>query len=729
MDKIVIHKAQTILKDVFGYDKFRPLQKKIIENILKRRDSLIIMPTGGGKSLCYQIPALLFEGLTVVVSPLISLMKDQVEQLGELGIIAVVLNSSLSKEEYQKNILQIVRNQVKILYLAPETLLKSKTIALLKSGHVDCIAIDEAHCISEWGHDFRPEYRQITEIRKEFPNAVCAALTATATPRVQADIKKNLSFLNENEFISSFDRENLFLQVIPKTDPDKQTINFLKKFSGQSGIIYCFSRRQVDELYALLKMYNFSVKPYHAGLSNEERHENQELFIKDDVQIMVATIAFGMGINKPNIRFIVHYDLPQNIESYYQQIGRAGRDGLDSHCILFFSYGDIQKIKFFIDQKDEKEQRIANIHLNSLVGFAESEDCRRIALLNYFGEDYKQKKCSMCDNCQIEDKDLKDITIPAQKFLSCVKRTGEVFGAGHVIDVLRGSKSQKIYKFGHDKLSTYNIGADISKKQWFQFSRQFVAKGLLTFDMEHGSLKLTSKGWDVMRSKFKVLGRFDKAEDIYERLYNKNIENVEYDTVLFEVLKQKRKELADNANIPPYAVFSDKTLIEMATYFPQSKKYLMQIFGMGAAKFNKYGDIFINLISEYCYEKGIEEKLKLSSLSIKKQKSRNKKKSKCVAVGEKYNEGCDIKDLMRIFGIKKQTVLNNLLKFYQAGNELDSDGFLAESSLSASEIDVVLRYFEDYGYESLSLISEALNHSVPYEELHLLRLYYLTNDE
>ena len=725
----MIKQAGKVLKEIFGYEEFRPLQQEIIENILQRNDSLVIMPTGGGKSLCYQIPALLFDGLTVVVSPLISLMKDQVEQLNELGIRAVVLNSSLQREEYQRNILGIVRGEIKMLYLAPETLLQQKTMALLLSRQVDCLAIDEAHCISEWGHDFRPEYRQIAETRKQFPNAVCIALTATATPRVQTDIKNNLQFQNENEFISSFNRKNLFLQVVPKNSPAEQTINFLKKFSGQSGIIYCFSRRQVDELYDLLISCNFSAKPYHAGLSNVERQENQELFIKDDVQIMVATIAFGMGINKPNIRFVVHYDLPQNIESYYQQIGRAGRDGIDAHCLLLFSYADIQKIKYFIDQKKEKEQRIANIHLNSLIGFVETEECRRIPLLNYFGEQYNKENCSMCDNCQTDIKDLKDITIQAQKFLSCAKRTGEIFGAAHIIDVLRGSKSQKVFKFNHDQLSTYGIGIDISKKQWFHLARQFVAKGLLIFDMEHGSLKLTPKSWEVMRSELKVLGRFeDIAEDVYKKHYDELERVKNYDTVLFELLKQERKALSDDAGIPPYAVFPDKTLIDMSTYFPQSKEYMMRMYGMGNVKFEKYGQAFIDILSDYCYENELEEKLKTSSVLTRKRQRHSTRKLKFILIGEAYNEQNDISELMRDYGIKRQTVINNLYKYYQAGNSLYSEGFLAESNLSSKEIGGILKLFEKMGTESLGLISEKLEGKIPYDELHLLRLYYLTKE-
>ncbi len=586
----MIEKAKNILKQVFGYNEFRSLQEPIIQNILKKNDTLIIMPTGGGKSLCYQIPALMFKGLTLVISPLISLMKDQVEQLEELGVPAGLLNSSLSYEEYRYNVGRIRRNEVKLLYVAPETLLKTRMLEMLStlSVPVDCITIDEAHCISEWGHDFRPEYRQLVEVRKRFPSAVCMALTATATPRVQQDIKTTLKFDTSNEFIASFNRENLFLRIVPKQNPAAQVIRFLEKFQNQSGIIYCFTRRQVDELSRHLEERGYSVKPYHAGLSEEERRSNQDLFIRDDIQIIVATIAFGMGINKSNIRFVVHYDLPKNIESYYQEIGRAGRDGLRADCLLLFGYGDIRKIKYFIDQKEEPERRIANIHLTALLRFAETDVCRRIPLLDYFGETYPQQTCEMCDNCLRKEKGLTDITIPAQKFLSCVRKTGEIFGPAHIIDVLRGSSSQKVKKFRHQELSTYDIGNDLSKNQWFHLSRQFIQKGLLYQDPEYGSLKVTPKGIEVLRGREKLMGILQE-EEFREPVKAAKVKPtaVQLDAQgreLFERLRMKRKELANQYQLPPYVIFSDKTLVEMAVSSPQTKEDLLTLYGVGSAK-------------------------------------------------------------------------------------------------------------------------------------------------
>ena len=598
--------ARTILKNVFGFDEFRLLQEDIIQSILNKTDTLVVMPTGGGKSLCYQIPALIFKGLTVVISPLISLMKDQVESLRQSGVAAAFLNSSLSSSEYGATMSRVKQGKIKLLYLAPEGFLRPNMMDFLYSVGVQCLTIDEAHCISEWGHDFRPEYRQLIIARDRFPDAPCMALTATATPRVRDDIKNNLRMNPCKEYVASFNRENLFIQVADKESPLQQTIRLIRNYPGQSGIIYCYSRKQVEDLYASLKAEGFSVRPYHAGMSDEERNENQEHFIRDDVQIIVATIAFGMGIDKPNVRFVVHYDLPRNIEGYYQEIGRAGRDGLRSHCLMLFSYADVQKIKYFIDQKDPDEKRIANIHLSALLRFAETEDCRRIPLLNHFGENHGVTSCSMCDNCTEAPKEKVDITVAAQKFLSCVKRTRETFGVHHVIDVLRGSKAKKIIKFGHEKLSTYGIGKEHSKKQWFQLSRQFLHKGLIMQNMEFGSLQLTESALDVLKGNEKVFGHLDREEVDYSPLEDTADKKIsEYDHALFDRLRKLRKELADQIQVPPYVIFSDRSLIEMAMYYPQTEDRFLDIHGVGSVKYKRYGPAFLDVISDHCRENDI----------------------------------------------------------------------------------------------------------------------------
>ena len=719
----MIHQARHILKSVFGYDQFRPLQEEIIANVLQRKDTLAIMPTGGGKSLCYQIPALLFDGLTVVVSPLISLMKDQVQQLTELGVAAVVLNSSISDRDYQQGVGQIARNEAKLLFVAPETLLMNKTRALLASRRVECLAIDEAHCISEWGHDFRPEYRQLAEARQQFPHAGCLALTATATPRVQDDIAESLNFGAGSRFIASFNRHNLRLDVAPKTDPVRQTLEFLAQFPKQSGIIYCQTRQQVDELASLLRQRGFSVAPYHAGLSDEERHENQERFIRDDIPLMVATIAFGMGINKPNIRFILHYDLPKNIESYYQQIGRAGRDGLPAHCLLMFGSADIWKIKYFINQKDEREQRIALAHLNALIAFAETTECRRIPLLKYFGEEPTTSECGLCDNCLTERQPLVDVTIPAQKFLSCVKRTGETFGAGHVIDVLRGSESEKVFKFGHQQLSTYGIGLEYSKAQWSFLSRQFMQQELLTQDAEFGSLKLTPKAWDVMRGKLQVFASLEMAPQ--RAAATNNVNEEPHDRELFELLRQERKTLADAHNVPPYAIFPDKTLLEMATFFPQTEQSLRTMYGVGEIKFAHYGQNFLNLLRGYCQPRQLAERPKTAS----KPADNIPKSTKTLRhhiVGDAFNAGKSVQELMNEYRVKIATILQHLHKYLLEGHALrQSDELLAYSTLSPAQQQCVLNTFAELGTDYLKPVFDVLKEEVSYDDLHILRLHFL----
>jgi ATP-dependent DNA helicase RecQ len=713
---------ETILKNVFGYDQFKPLQREVIENVLKKLDTLVIMPTGGGKSLCYQIPALVFPGLTVVVSPLIALMKDQVEQLHELGVPALFLNSSLSFDDYQDNMEQVRSGKIKLLYVAPETLLTPRLFNLLDSVPLDCLTIDEAHCISEWGHDFRPEYRQLVDARSRFPQAVCLALTATATPRVRLDIQNTLGFETKNEFIASFDRENLMIEVVPKSDPVTQTLEFLGRFQDQSGIIYCFSRKQVDDLAAVLTRKGHSARPYHAGLEDEERKRNQELFIRDDIQIIVATIAFGMGINKPNVRFVVHYDLPKSIESYYQEIGRAGRDGLPATCLLLYSYGDVQKLKYFIDQKEEPERTVAYQHLTALTRYAETETCRRVPLLGYFGEKYLPENCGMCDNCVAGEKEQVDITIPAQKLLSCVRRTGEMFGAAHVADVLLGSENQKVLKFAHQNLSTYGIGKDLSRKQWLHLARQLIQKGLLLQDETYGSLRLTSSGSAAMKNREPILGRI-LQETPAPRISRKTGEP-EYDRELFELLRKKRKELADKAHLPPYIIFSDRTLIEMAAYYPQKAESLLKINGVGQVKASHYGSQFLEIILAYCQPRHLVEKSKTSRRETAPPAEKNVRH---ILVAEAYNEGQTIQQLMEHYGVQQNTILDHLVKYAAEGHPLRGrDDLLALSALSPGEQATVLSAFNELGPERLSPVFARLDGKVSYEELKILRLYYLS---
>ena len=588
-----------ILTNIFGHEQFRPFQEIIINHILKRQDALIVLPTGGGKSLCYQLPALMFEGVTVVVSPLISLMQDQVMQLKNRGIRAAFLNHTVGNTEYIATMQQVRQGEIKLLYVAPETLVRPEILVMLDDSDVACLAIDEAHCISEWGHDFRQEYRQLVSIRERFQKAVCVALTATATPRVQKDIKKLLKFGEENEFIGSFDRENLFIAVEPKVESLEQTLAFLSKHRGESGIIYCQTKKQVESLCRNLTARRISVRPYHADLDNATRKQNQEDFINDEIQVIIATIAFGMGIDKPNVRFVLHAGLPKEPESYYQEIGRSGRDGLPAECLLLFSYGDVDTINHFIDQGAESEKQGRQERSQTLVSWATSIACRRKVLLAYFGEQYEQQNCGMCDNCRKSETERIDLTVPAQKFLSCVVRTEELFGEAYIIDILRESKRKKILDNRHNELSTYGIGMEYSKTQWRYLAHQFLQQELLTRDTQHGSLRVTQSGWRVLNGGDQFWGF--SVESVHH-LTSEVL--TEYDPELFKLLQTERDSIADAEGVDPNAVFHDKALQAMATYFPTSKESLRVMPSVGPAKAEKYGDVFLPIIHAYCEEHG-----------------------------------------------------------------------------------------------------------------------------
>ncbi|MBN2341715.1 MAG: DNA helicase RecQ [Deltaproteobacteria bacterium] len=593
-----------ILKTVFGYDSFRLNQESIIQNVLAGHDTLAVMPTGGGKSMCYQIPALLFPGLTIVVSPLISLMHDQIEQLQEAEINAVVLNSAIDSDTYRSNMSRVARGEVKMLYMAPETMLLPRILDFLSSVKVSCLTIDEAHCISEWGHEFRPEYRQLALARERFPEAVCIALTATATPQVRDDIRRILQFESTNEFISSFDRPNLHLEVCMRQDGLAQVLDVVERFSDGAGIVYCASRKQVEQLTGRLRAKGVSALAYHAGLDDDTRAKNQEAFRLDDVRVIVATVAFGMGINKPDVRFVVHYELPKNIESYYQQIGRAGRDGLDAYCLLLFSYADIAKIGFFIEQMSQTEQRQAAQHLQTLIRYCESAECRRGPLLAYFGETHQSDSCGYCDNCERKQLPEIDLTKAAQKFMSCVYRTGQRFGASHVADVLRGSKAQKVLDLNHDTLSTYGIGADTPKAEWL-----FVANMLLQYKLivqnEHGGLVLTEEAIPVLkneqrfRCRVSAIAQKSRSRTAAAKKSNSKksaVDHTLHNPDLFEKLRTLRTALARKKRVPPYVIFSDKTLIAMANDVPKTDSALLDIPGVGEAKLKKYGPAFLEIL-------------------------------------------------------------------------------------------------------------------------------------
>ena len=635
-----------VLREVFGHDQFLPFQEESIEHVRKGKDALVVLPTGGGKSLCYQLPACIFKGLTVVVSPLIALMQDQVMQLEQRGIRAAFLNHTVEEDDYVATMREVRDGNIKLLYLAPQTLVQRPEIhVMLYDSNVACFAIDEAHCISQWGHDFVPNYRELDWVREQFPNAVCIATTATATPRVQEDIKQSLNFTEGNEFIDSFDRENLFISVEPRFELLGQTLAFLKKHANESGIIYCQRRKHVDWLCDKLVAYGISALPYRGGMNPETRRQNQNAFINGDTRVIVATIAFGMGIDKPDVRFVLHAWLPKDLESYYQEIGRSGRDGERAECLLLFSPDDEDTINEFIDDghPSQREGRIEA--LQKLIAWATSEECRRKALLDYFGEPYENENCGMCDNCLKAEIELADLTTPAQKFLSCIVRVEEssgdmVFGRRYfigtlrnenmripiclpsgvlyMIDILRGERHEQITEHEHNELSTWAIGREYSKAQWYYLALQFLQHNLFEYDTQDSSLRLTDKGKEINTRNVAPEARFwgfpvDSVTLDFETSITAELDTYEsafqeqnnYDRVLFQTLRDRRRRIAETEQIQASRVIPTDSLREMAAILPQSEEEFRQIHGVGEVRM-QYADDFLRVIRAYCEEHNVD---------------------------------------------------------------------------------------------------------------------------
>jgi len=596
---------QEVLYKVFGYKTFRGKQQEIIEHILKGNDALVLMPTGGGKSLCFQISALCFEGLTIVISPLIALMQDQVNALKQLGVKASVLNSTLDAEQSRLVEEQIYKNELDLVYVSPERLNTDSFLNLLKKSKISLFAIDEAHCVSQWGHDFRPEYTKFSKLKEYFPNVPRVALTATADEITRKDIVKNLNLENGKVFVSSFDRPNIEYTVKIKDNEKKQLLNFIKyEHKDDSGIVYCISRKRVEEVAEYLKKEGFNALPYHAGLNSKIREKNQEKFIKDESVIMVATIAFGMGIDKPDVRFVAHLDLPKCVESYYQETGRAGRDGLPSDAWMVYGLKDIVQLMQFIDKStaSAEQKRIEHQKLNALIGYVEAINCRRKILLDYFGEDLKDG-CKNCDNC-LQPPVTYDATVDVQKVLSCIYRTQTErygFGGGHIVNILLGKDDEKVKKFNHDKLSTFGIGKDVSEAQWKSIIRQVIILGFVDMDMQYSTLKTTAAANDVLRGKQKIeLRKFileGKVKTEKPARGRKSLLTTDDDLELFNELKKLRLSIAREENMPPYIIFSDKTLIEMVNLKPETLDDMGEISGVGEHKLKKYGFDFLSVIN------------------------------------------------------------------------------------------------------------------------------------
>jgi ATP-dependent DNA helicase RecQ len=595
---------QNILQQYFGYTSFRPLQEQIITDIMSRKDVFVLMPTGGGKSLCYQLPSVAQDGTTIVVSPLISLMKDQVDGLVQNGIRAAYLNSSLLPEEQLRVLDKLQTNNLSLLYVAPERLVQEQFLYVLKNIKINFFAIDEAHCISQWGHDFRPEYRQLDLIKKEFPDKPLMALTATATPRVRNDIIERLHLDGVSIYSASFNRPNLLYRVVRKSDAFAQAIDIISAHKGESGVVYCQSRKTVESVAGRLQKTEIKALPYHAGLPDEERKKNQERFIHEDVEVIVATIAFGMGIDKPNVRYVLHYDLPRSIENYYQETGRAGRDGLASECVLLYSYGDKFFYDRFIAEKTEEEQRIAKAQMRRMIDFAQSKICRRAQLLQYFAESFPEKSCGACDNC-LSPAETIDGTVIAQKILSCVYRTQQRFGVTHIVRILTGSKDKNVLLHGHHLLSTYGIIEEYGRGDVKTFIYELIQQGYLRqSEDQYGILFLTPKSGAVLKRLEKV--RLTKPEErVIKKVESEEEKDLKIDEELFQQLRRLRKKLADRQNVPPYVIFSDKSLKDMAGYFPQTLEQFSGMYGVGEEKLKKYGEIFMKEIAAYCKPRGI----------------------------------------------------------------------------------------------------------------------------
>jgi len=588
------------LSQIFGYKDFRPYQQEVIEALIDGHDLFVLMPTGGGKSLCYQIPALHRPGVAIVASPLISLMKDQVDALNANGVRAAFYNSSLKAAEARKTLARLHDNSLDLLYVAPERLMSDSFIERLQDIEIALFAIDEAHCISQWGHDFRPEYRQLGRLRQLLPGPPIIALTATAEPHTREDILKGLGLTGARTFVTGFDRPNIRYTVVDKIKAAAQLRDFLAAHPGEEGIVYALSRKRVEAIANDLNKAGISAAAYHAGLSDDVRQEVQNAFQHDDIQVIVATVAFGMGIDKSNVRFVVHYDLPKNIESYYQETGRAGRDGLSAEALLFFGYGDIVIARSLIEQGYNQERKRIELHkLNSMVAFGEAQSCRRRILLGYFG-DKLGRDCGNCDICLNPPQQI-DVTEEARKALSCVYRVGQRFGMGHILEVLRGSKNQRLIQLGHDRLSTYGIGADRPREFWAALLRHLINQGFLLQDIANYSiLSLTGEAGPLLRGEqaFIMPEPRLRAPVKKEKSRRKPVGDREYDQNLFEKLRKLRKEIAVELGVPPFVVFSDTSLVEMAALRPRNDGEMLDITGVGKYKLEHYGPRFLKVLQD-----------------------------------------------------------------------------------------------------------------------------------
>jgi len=665
------------LKKYFGYHNFRGNQEAIIKNVLNKQNTFVIMPTGAGKSLCYQLPAILQEGVAVVISPLIALMKNQVDQLNAFNINAQFMNSTLTKTEINRIKKDTLAGNVKLLYVAPESLTKEDYIRFLKDANVSFVAVDEAHCISEWGHDFRPEYRRIRTIIQQLGDDVSVvALTATATPKVQLDIQKNLQMEGATVFKSSFNRENLYYEVRPKKNAKKQLIQYIKQHKGKSGIIYCLSRKKVEEIAEFLQVNDIKAAPYHAGLDGAVRMKNQDAFLNEDVDVIVATIAFGMGIDKPDVRFVIHYNVPKSLEGYYQETGRAGRDGLEGNCIMFYSYSDILKLEKFHKDKPVTERENAKVLLQEMTSYAESSVCRKKQLLHYFGE-FLSLQCGHCDNCLKPKEQFEGETYVAMA-LQAALQTEERFGITHLVHVLRGSENQYVKSYQHDGLEIFGKGKEKDDAFWNSIVRQTLLYEFLEKDIDQiGVLKLTPKGRDFLENPHSITLSIDHdysdlgEEEEPETQGAGNDGNfTSYDKTLFEMLKALRKNLGKKKGLPPYVIFQEPSLEEMATTYPTSKQDLAKVNGVGMGKVMKFGRPFIELISKYVEENDI---VTATDVVIKSAVKKSKIK---IFIIQQIDMKTDLEEIAESTGLSMEDLIEEIEHICYSGTKLNLDYYI-----------------------------------------------------
>lgn len=712
------------LKETFGFANFRGNQEAVIKNILSGRNTFVLMPTGAGKSLCYQLPAIYSEGTAIVISPLIALMKNQVDQLNAFGVNAQYLNSTLNKTEVKKVKEQTLAGKIKLLYVAPESLTKEENVEFLSKATISFAAIDEAHCISEWGHDFRPEYRRIKSIIEQLGQIPIIALTATATPKVQLDIQKNLDMEDADVFKSSFNRDNLYYEIRPKVDVKKQLVKFVREQKGKSGVIYCLSRKKVEEIAELLKVNDINAAPYHAGLDSSVRMKNQDDFLNEDVDVIVATIAFGMGIDKPDVRFVIHYDTPKSLEGYYQETGRAGRDGLEGKCIMFYSLDDVIKLEKFNKDKPVTERENAKLLLEEMSSYAESSVCRRKQLLHYFGEEYQDNDCTdkgMCDNCahpkeQFEGQEF------VQKAIEIALKTEERFGIKHIADVARGISSSYVKSYDHDQLDVFGCGKTDTEVFWRSVVRQALLNEFLKKDIENiGILKVTEKGAAYLKKPFSITLSKDHdytAENL--DIIDDGPQGAAHDEELFDMLKNLRKKVAKEKNLPPYVIFQDPSLEEMATSFPMNNNDLAQVNGVGMGKVTKFGKPFIDMIANYVKENDL-----VSASDVVIKSTINKSKIKIFLI-QQIDRKVDLEEIADIKGISFSQVLTEIENICYSGTKLNLDYYI-DSFMDDDRQDDLFDYFMSAETDDLDEAMDELEvDGYNEDEVRLIRIKFLS---